>query len=376
MTPMNEKTTHLQGRYLSALAQYLEKDAAPTLAPARDLGCQAVRLGVETLALARIHEEAVVSFIDRKGSTVASNPLVSRAGAFFAEALTPIEETHRGALDSTSRLTQLIEALNQQKADLAASNEQLRTEILHRQSVEETLRTSKTAASELLAKSLEKQEELLILSRQIVIVQEAERKKISRELHHGVAQTLTTINKRLAALKDESTTTTEDLYEKITLTQRLVEESVEIVHRFAHELRPTALDDLGLIPALEFLLKKFSRETGIHVKLTAHAEIERVDGDRRTALYRVAQEALSNVGRHSHASLAHITLLKNGDSVTMEISDDGIGFDTSPTLGGRTAVRVGILGMRERAEMVGGTFCVESSPGGPTTLHVTVPCSE
>ena len=375
MTPMNEKTTHLQGRYLSALAQYLEKDAAPTLAPARDLGCQAVRLGVETLALARIHEEAVVSFIDRKCGTVASNPLVSRAGAFFAEALTPIEETHRGALDSTSRLTQLIEALNQQKADLAASNEQLRTEILHRQSVEETLRTSKTAASELLAKSLEKQEELRILSRQIVIVQEGERKKISRELHHGVAQTLTTINERLAALKDESTTT-EDLYEKITLTQRLVKESVEIVHRFAHELRPTALDDLGLIPALEFLLKKFSHETGIHVKLTAHAEIEKVEGDRRTALYRVAQEALSNVGRHSHASLAHITLLRNGDSVTMEISDDGIGFDTSPTPGGRTPVRVGILGMRERVEMVGGTFCVDSSPGGPTTLHVTVPCSE
>lgn len=372
---MNDKSAHLQSLYLSALARYLEKDAAPSLAPARDLGCQAVRLGLETLALARIHEQAVVSLLSPKDSTISSQLLVTRAGAFFAEALSPIEETHRGALGSTSRLNQLIDALDQQKIDLAASHEQLRTEILHRQSVEETLRTSKFASSQLLAKSLENQEELRHLSRQIMTEQEAERRKISRELHHVVAQTLTSINVRLASFKTEATKSAKDLYDKITVTQHLVEESVEIIHRFAHELRPTALDDLGLIPALESFLKNFSRETGIHVKLTAHAEIEKVEGDRRTALYRVAQEALSNVSRHSHASLVHITLLKKGDQISLEICDNGSGFDTGPTPGGRTPVRLGILGMRERVEMVGGTFCVDSAAGGPTTLHVTVPCS-
>lgn len=372
---MTEKSTHLQSLYLSALAQYLETDAATTLETARDIGCQAVRLGVEALALARIHEGAVLSLLIPKDATAASLLLVARAGVFFAEALTPIEETHRGALDSTSRLNQLIDALDQQKIDLAASNEQLRTEVLHRHSVEETLRTSQFASSQLLSKSLENQEELRHLSRQILTVQEAERQRISRELHEVVAQTLNSIHLRLAALKAESTSTAKDLHDKITLTQRLVEESVEIVHRFASELRPTALDDLGLIPALESFLKSFSRDTGIHVNLTAEADIEKVDGDRRTTLYRVAQEALSNIGRHAHASLAHITLLKKGDHITMEIGDDGTGFDTGPTPGGRTPARLGILGMKERVEMVGGTFCVDSVPGGPTTLRVTVPCS-
>lgn len=372
---MPENTARFQNRYLLALTQYLGEDAEPSLESARNLGREALDLGLDTLALARIHEAAFISLLIPSETTRPGQRQVSRASAFFAEAITPIEETHRGALESSAKLNQLISALSQQKLELVTSNEQLRAEILHRQSVEESLRASERTSSQLLAQSREMQEELRHLSRQILSVQEAERRKISRELHDVIAQTLTSINLRLATLKADASASTKDLHLKITRTQRLVEKSVEIIHRFARELRPTALDDLGLIPALETFLKSFSKENGVRVKVTAHAEIEKIDGDRRTVLYRVAQEALTNVGRHAQASLAHITLLKDGDHITMEIEDNGVGFDTTPSLGGRPPTRLGLLGMRERIEMVGGTLCINSSPGGPTTLHAEIPCA-
>jgi signal transduction histidine kinase len=160
---------------------------------------------------------------------------VSRASAFFAEAITPIEETHRGALESSAKLNQLISALESAEARVGQPPmSSSAAEILHRQSVEESLRASERTSSQLLAQSREMQEELRHLSRQILSVQEAERRKISRELHDVIAQTLTSINLRLATLKADASASTKDLHLKITRTQRLVEKSVEIIHRFAH----------------------------------------------------------------------------------------------------------------------------------------------
>ena len=106
------------------------------------------------------------------------------------------------------------------------------------------------------------QEQLRLLSRQLLSAQEEERKRISRELHDVIAQTLTGINVRLATLKKEATLNTKGLERNIARTQRLVEKSVDIVHRFARELRPTVLDDLGLIPALHSFMKNFTRRDG------------------------------------------------------------------------------------------------------------------
>ena len=141
-----------------------------------------------------------------------------------------------------------------------------------------------------------------MLSRQLLLAQEEERKKISRELHDVIAQTLTGINVRLATLKNKASFNTKGLERNIARTQRLVEHSVNIVHRFARELRPTVLDDLGLIPALHTFMKRFREQTGIRVSLSAFAAVEHVNGDKRTVLYRVAQEALNNVARHAQAS--------------------------------------------------------------------------
>ncbi len=174
-------------------------------------------------------------------------------------------------------------------------------------SVEDALRKSEQHYSRLLEQSRHMQEQLRLLSRQLLSAQEEERKKISRELHDEIAQTLTGINVRLATLKKEAAINTKGLEQKITRTQQLVEKSVDIVHRFARELRPTVLDDLGLIPALHSFMKNFTRRTGIRVSLTAFAAVEQLNSDKRTVLYRVAQEALTNVARHAQASRVEVS---------------------------------------------------------------------
>lgn len=151
---------------------------------------------------------------------------------------------------------------------------------------------------------------------------------------------------------------------------------MDIVHRFARELRPSVLDDLGLIPALQSFMKTFTEDTGVRVSLRAFAEVARIDGDRRTVLYRVAQEALTNVARHAKASQAEVVIQNKDGNTRMEIKDDGKGFAVDGALGAKRTTRLGLLGMRERIEMVGGTFCVISAPGQNTTVRVEIPAAK
>jgi len=211
------------------------------------------------------------------------------------------------------------------------------------------------------------------LSRQILSAQEEERKRISRELHDVIAQTLTGINVRLAALKKEAALNTKSVARNIAATQRLVEKSVDVVHQFARELRPPVLDDLGLIPALHSFMKNFTARTGVRTHLTAFAEVEQLDLTKRTVLFRVAQEALTNVARHAKASRAHVNIQKLHDVARMEIKDDGKSFQVERILHSNGDKRLGVLGMRERVEMVGGAFGVESARGQGTTVRVEMP---
>ena len=256
---------------------------------------------------------------------------------------------------------------------LAATNQELVLEIAARKAVEAALKKSEHHYSQLLDKSNLMQEQLRQLSRQILSAQEEERKRISRELHDVIAQTLTGINIRLAALKKEASTNTKHLDRSIARTQKLVEKSVDIVHQFARELRPAVLDDLGLIPALHSFVKAFSRRTRLAVRIEAFAGVEEMDIARRTVLFRVAQEALTNVSRHAHAHRVHLSIQKLARGVGMKIKDDGKSFQVERVLGGRGSKRLGLLGMRERVEMVGGTFSVESAPGKGSTIVVEIP---
>jgi signal transduction histidine kinase len=274
---------------------------------------------------------------------------------------------------SNVHLDQLRQRLRQRGADLAASNRQLKQEIAQRKFAEEALRKSEQHYGQLLKQSRHMQDHLRLLSRQLLSAQEEERKKISRELHDVIAQTLTSINVRLTALKKEAALNTKDLERNIARTQELVEHSVNIVHRFARELRPTVLDDLGLIPALHTFMKNFREQTGIRVSLTAPAAVNTVNSDKRTVLFRVAQEALTNIARHAQASRAEVTIQKLDGAICMRIKDNGKGFQEQRVLRAKKAKRLGLLGMRERLEMVGGNITIQSTPGQGTTLQAQVP---
>jgi signal transduction histidine kinase len=151
---------------------------------------------------------------------------------------------------------------------------------------------------------------------------------------------------------------------------------VNLVHRFARELRPTVLDDLGLIPALHTFMKGFRKQTGMQVSLSAFAEVEQMTGERRTVLFRVAQEALNNVNRHASASRVDVRIQKLDGSVCMSIKDNGKGFAVERALHPKKRKRLGLLGMRERLDMVGGKFTVTSSQGKGTCVRAQIPLVE
>jgi len=370
---MARKLNGLSQRYVAALRKHLKQGPQASLQPAQGLGRRAMALGLETLDLARFHEQALITLVLPGDSPGTRDRIIRRAGTFFAEAITPIEKTHRTAQEANAHLNQMIQRLNQRSVDLTASNRRLQQEIAQRKSVEESLRRSKQHYSQLLEQSRHMQAQLRLLSRQLLLAQEEERKMISRELHDQIAQTLTGINVRLASLKTEAMADTKGLQKKITSTQRLVEKSVDIVHRFARELRPTVLDDLGLIPALLAFMKSFTKRTGVRTHLTAFAALEQLDSTRRTVLFRVVQEALTNVARHAQASRVEVSIQKLPGCICMKIKDDGKSFQVQRVLQAKGNKHLGLLGMRERLEMIGGNFGVESAPGKGTIVQAQIP---
>ena len=370
---MKRELLNLSRSYQSALRTHLKQGRQASLESARGLGGQVLAAGLQTLDLAKLHEQIMVTEI-LPGCPKSKRPtLIKQAGIFFAVAITPIEQTHRSAQEAAVQLKKFIETLSQRTVELAASNLELNLEITQRKAAEDALRKSEHHYSELLRQSDHLQEQLRRLSRQILSAQEDERRRISRDLHDVIAQTLTSINIRLATLKKEAAVTTKGLDRNIARTQRLVEKSVNIVHEFARELRPAVLDDLGLIPALHSYVKLFSKRTRIHVHLKVYAGVERLNINQRTILYRVAQEALTNVSRHAHASRVKVDIQELPDGVCMKIHDNGKSFEVDRVLKASGRKRLGLLGMRERLQMIGGHFDIKSAAGEGTTVTAKIP---
>jgi PAS domain S-box-containing protein len=259
--------------------------------------------------------------------------------------------------------------------DMSHRNVKLNLEIARRKVVEEDLRVNRKAQSDLLRQSRVQQKHLRDLSHAILHAQEEERKRISRELHDVIAQSLVGINVHLAVLARGNVASAESILQQISDTQLLVEKAVKIVHDFARELRPSMLDDLGLIPALHVHMEQFMADTGIRVSLKASAKIDQSAIMARTVLFRIAQEALANVARHAKASSVEVNIESQEDVIRMSIRDNGQGFQVSGNAGSNKKNRLGLIGMRERAEMVGGSFHVDSAPGQPTTVRVEIPAT-
>ena len=370
---MKPEWKELPQLYKAALQTYLTAGPSPRKKPAHALGRRARALGLEILDLARIHEKVVEMLVPVDEAASSRDPLIGRAGLFFSEVILIIEKTNRGEREAELHLSKIVQTLSQRTLEQSGSVNLLQQEINLRKGVEESLRVSEQTTKVLLEESVLMQEDLRNLTRQLLSAQEEERRKISRELHDVIAQTLTGIVLHLASLKAVSIADTRVLRKKITSTQRIVEKSVDTVHRFARELRPSVLDDFGLIPALEAFIKGFAADTGIRVSLTVFAGIEQHDINKRTALYRIAQEALTNVARHAKASHAAVCIQQQASGIHMEITDNGCGFAVEGQASVRKHNRLGMLGMRERIEMIGGVFCVDSAPGGPTTIRVEIP---
>src|ERR671934_1342275 len=203
--------------------------------------------------------------------------------------------------------------------------------------------------------------------RRVVEGQELERQRLARELHDETGQALTSILLGLKSVEDAPTL--EKVRAGANEMRELVVATLHDVRRLAVELRPKALDDFGLVAALERLAQTFSEATGIEVQLEATLGGERLAGDGETTLYRIVQEALTNTVKHAGARKVSILLMRRGGAATAVIEDDGRGFDPA-------TVRedgLGLLGMRERVALLEGKLTVESSPETGTTLVAEVP---
>ncbi len=343
------KASFLQ-RYQNSLKEHMmwRTGRRSTSQLARSLGGEGVALGMNIFELVRAHTQAVAT-LSEPPSTNAGQTEEKTAPPvenFLLEAMRPFEEERQRQIQSANATKQL-------------SVEQLALEVQRNK--------------QLLADSQRLQAELQRLTHELLMAQEEERKEISRELHDEVGQILVGINVRLAALKETGVTNKRELQRNITRTQRLVEKSVKVVHRYARKLRPTMLDDLGLIPTLRSFIKDLPGSKGLRIHFTAFPGIEALDNNQRTMLYRVAQEALTNVARHAHAQIAIVRIQKTPEGIRLEVKDDGKSFPVERILTSRTHKRLGLLGMRERIEMAGGKFTVTSVPGKGTTVRAEIP---
>ena len=316
------------------------------------------------------------------GKHICELPLLNERGVPFwadlqAASADSIKGSRKWCRIAISDLTTLKheEEVRHRLEDMAMANQKLKQEIVQRQKVEEALKKSEAHYAQLFEQSLHMQEQLRHLSRRLLLTQEEERKRISRELHDEIVQTLVGINVHLASLTVVGSLNLKDLRKKIAQTQRLVEKSVEIIHRFARELRPTVLDDLGLIPALQSFIKDFTKRTKIRIHFVASAGVEQLNSTQRTVLYRIAQSALVNVHKHAKAREAKVSIRKLRGAIRLEIHDNGKSFEMERVLFAKRHKRLGLLGSRERVEMVGGKFGVESAPGKGTTISAEIPIS-
>ncbi|HZT31504.1 MAG TPA: ATP-binding protein [Bryobacteraceae bacterium] len=211
--------------------------------------------------------------------------------------------------------------------------------------------------------------ELKRLSARLVEAQENERRSISRELHDEVGQSLTGVLLELANLSRgiRKKEPDEALLERTDNIKKLVENSVGVVRNMALLLRPSMLDDLGLIPALQWQAREVSKRTGVRVRVSAESVSDDLPEEHKTCIYRVVQEALHNASRHAEARQVRVGARQEADRILLYIQDDGKGFDPEQGTG------MGLLGMQERVTHLGGTFRVESQPGQGTAIRIVLP---
>lgn len=358
---MNKHLSKLTQRYVATLRKYLTDGREAVLEEAYELGRVAIASGLGVLDMARLHEGATKNLLRSLLLPESQEQVLNAKEIFFLETLSPFEAAHRGFREINVKLQE--------------RNLELELEIGEHKRTEKALRESENHFRELFNRAQRMEENLRNLSNKILMVQEEERKRISRELHDEISQAMTAVSINIGALKNNGAGNRENFSRTIKDTQVLLQRTMEAVHRFARELRPAMLDELGLLPALRCYLRGFANRTALHVSFRGNPIAEELGPDQKTALFRVAQESLTNVAKHARASQVRIVICKRQKSVCMEVVDNGKSFKKNPLNPAKDKMRLGLLGMQERLRLVNGKFTIRPYPGKGTTVSVEIPLS-
>jgi len=257
---------------------------------------------------------------------------------------------------------ELEQRVEERTAELMEANEQLKHEIVERERAQEALRESEG--------------QLRYLSSQLLSAQENERKSVAQELHDSIGQTLAAIKfgaeKALEQLKQRSSRTAKTSLEAVV---SMVQNGIEEVRRIQMDLRPPTLDDLGILATISWFCREFQRiYSGIRIEQQINIQEDNVPDPLKTIIYRVLQEALNNVVKHSKADRVRLSLRKGDGTVELAIEDNGQGFDVEDVLSVESSKRgIGVSSMKERTELSGGSFAIESVKGTGTTIRSSWP---
>jgi PAS domain S-box-containing protein len=263
----------------------------------------------------------------------------------------------REKVQQLRRANQQLELrVRQRTADLVRVNLELRTEIAERERAEEQLRHSL--------------DQLRALAARLQFVREEERMRIAREIHDELGQACTALKMDLSLLARKASKSQVQLRAKAESAMRLVDNLIQSMRRMASELRPSTLDDLGLVAALEWQAQEYESRTEIRCHLMLPSEPLTLDANRSTAIFRIFQEALTNIARHSQATRVDASLTKDAQNLVLQVRDNGAGYDPKQLKAGKS---LGLVGMRERALLLDGEFTIKGIPGKGTTVTVRIP---
>jgi signal transduction histidine kinase len=294
--------------YALALRRYLLRKGEASLHHAYELGRRGLAQGLGVLDMVNLYHQALTGLLDARSSPELQIKIVRMAGEFFAESMSPFEMTHRAIGEANSTLRRLNETL------------------------------------------------------------EEEVRRIAHALHDEAGQLLVAV---YIALGEAARDLPRESQKKLQEVERLLDQAGDRIRLLSHELRPTILDNIGLIPAVEFLAQSVSQRTGLRIKVESESK-QRLPPRLGIALYRIVQEALTNIQRHARAKSVRIRFRISGEKVMCSVVDDGIGFD--PELVARSRRRgLGLLGVQERLQAVGGELRIESAHGNGAKLEISVP---
>ncbi len=302
----------LEVMYAAALQDYLRQGDESCLHRSYELGRRAIREGKSILEMIEMHQRACLLFLSISGSLEDNVRVVEAATMFFKEAMSPYEMTNR--------------AFGEANAALAHLNNTL----------------------------------------------EAEIKRLAHALHDDAGQLLAVVHIKL---EDISHTLPVDLRERLQEVRGILDQIENQLRGLSHELRPPNLEDQGLLPALQNLAGAVSRRTKLLVTVES-AESTRLPLKIEAVLYRVAQEALKNASKHAQARIVKIRLWRLESCAACSVEDDGIGFDYDAVSSGKVPRGLGLLGIQERLQVLGGNCEIESAPGQGTKLNVRIPLEQ